>query len=443
MSHPAPSALLTDLYELTMAAGYHDHGMHGQATFSLFLRAQPQRGFYVAAGLEPALTYLQNMRFGPDDIDHLRKSGRFSEPFLKFLQQMRFEGEVWALSEGTLFFPEEPIMEITAPLLQAQVVETFLINTIGLNTLLATKAARCVHAAQGRQLIDFSLRRTQGEMAGIVAARSAYLAGFDATSNLLASKRYGIPVAGTMAHSFVQAFDNEADAFLAYVQTFPHNAVLLIDTYDTIGGAHAAVKVAQHMEKQGNHLAGVRLDSGDMIAMSHQVRAILNGAGLPHVKIYASGGFDEFAVAKAVRMQAAIDTFGVGTKVGVSADLPYLNIVYKMVRYNNRDVLKRSPGKETLAGKKQVFRKIDKHGIYAEDILGMREEQCADGRSLLNRVMQGGQLCRPLPSIHHARVQFDKGFRCLPQAYKALFDPPVYPVQMSSVLQGNQLPLLS
>lgn len=439
MSTTASNGLLTDFYELTMAAAYFDHHMDERATFSLFLRPHALRSYYVAAGLTSAMAYLKDWHFKADDIEYLRQSGRFTAPFLDYLHRLRFEGDVWAMPEGTLFFPDEPVLEVTAPLVQAQLVETFLINAVGLHTLLATKAARCVYTAQGRRLIEFGLRRTQGEIAGMAAARSAYLAGFDATSNVLASKQYGIPLVGTMAHSFVQAFDNEMEAFLAYVQTFPDSAVLLIDTYDTIAGAHNAAAVARKMQAQGGHrLVGVRLDSGDRVALSRQVRTILDEAGLLQVKIYASGGFDEFSVGQAVACNAPIDAFGVGTRVGVSADLPYLDMVYKMVRYDDRNVLKRSPGKETIAGEKQIFRYRNGYGVFAKDIIGMRRELRDDAQPLLHLVMQDGKVCQPLPSVHRAREHFKTEFACLPEDYKILADPPIYPVRISSALQADQ-----
>lgn len=438
MSAFAPSALLTDLYELTMAAAYFDRGMQGEATFSLFVRGQPQRGYYVAAGLAPAITYLNDLHFEPHEMDFLRQSGRFKPSFLKYLSRLRFEGDVWALPEGTLFFPEEPIVEVTAPLIQAQVVETHLINAIGLHTLLTTKASRCVHAARGKKLIDFALRRTQGESAGMAAARAGYLVGFDATSNVLAAKKYDIPMAGTMAHAFVQAFEKESDAFVAYARSFPDTTVLLIDTYDTIEGAHTAARVAQHMKSKGHQLVGVRMDSGDIIALSHKVRTILDDAGLPEVQIFASGGLDEFRVADAVDRHAAIDAFGVGTKIGVSADLPYLDVVYKMVRYEDRDVYKRSPGKKTLAGRKQIFRYSDDDNALSRDVLGAREEERDGAWPQLESVVQKGQLCQQLSTLHQARAHFKKSYACLPDNYKALADPPVFPVRISSALQANQ-----
>lgn len=425
------SPLFTDLYELTMAAGYWKHSMDGEATFSLFLRRQPQRGYYVAAGLASALSMLEGFQFRTGDIEYLEGLGLFEADFLNYLQSLRFTGDVWALPEGTLFFPDEPIMEITAPLIQAQLLETYLINVIGIHTVIATKAARCVHAARGRKLIDFALRRTQGLDAGMAVARSTYLAGFDATSNVLAGKKYGIPVAGTMAHSFIQCFSSEKEAFEAYAAIFPDRTILLIDTYDSIKGAQMAVQIAHHLAASGKQLVGVRLDSGDMVALSRQVRRIFDEAGLPEVSIFASGGFDEFGVAEAVGQGAAIDAFGVGTKVGVSADKPYLDLVYKLVRYQTRDVRKLSPGKKTLAAKKQLFRFRDDDGLYEKDLIAHRSEDMAEGEKLLKPVMKEGRRCQELPGLEEIRQVFKSQFAQLPEPYKQLQDPPAYPVEIS------------
>jgi nicotinate phosphoribosyltransferase len=433
-----PSPLFTDLYELTMAAGYWDRSMHARAVFSLFLRDHPQRGYYVAAGLESALTFLESYQFGADAISYIKQTGLFKPALLEYLSTLRFTGDVRALPEGTLFFPDEPILEITAPIIEAQLLETFLINTIGLHTMIATKAARCIYAAQGRSLIDFALRRCQGIDAGMAVARSTYLTGFDATSNVLAAQEYGIPAVGTMAHSFIQAIGDEKEAFEAYARTFPDRTVLLIDTYDTVEGARQAVEVARQMAAAGHSLVGVRLDSGDMIALSRQVRKIFDDAGLPAVKIFASSGLDEFGLAGFVQGNAAIDAFGVGTKMGVSADLPYLDMVYKLVHYDTRDVRKLSPGKQTLAGEKQLFRCRDAQNRYLEDIIGVRGESFDPAQPLLETVMQSGQICVRLPSLGEIRQDFRSRFENLPDRYKQLSHPDAYPVRLSPALSALQ-----
>ncbi len=431
--------LFTDFYELTMAASYHAHGLFSDATFSLFVRGYPpRRNFFVAAGLEDVIHELETFGFDSGEIDYLKSTGRFSEDFIAYLARLRFSGRVAAMPEGTIFFPDEPILEITAPIIEAQILETFLLNTIGFSSLIASKAARCIHAAGGLPLIDFSLRRTQGHDAGLKVARSTYLAGFSATSNVLAGKIYHIPVSGTMAHSYVTAFNSERDAFAAYAETFPDHAIFLIDTFDTMDGARNAVNVAKEMKSKGKSLVGVRLDSGNMVELSRSVRSLLDEAGLPDVKIFASGGFDENEIADMLRKDARIDAFGVGTKVGVSADAPYLNIVYKMVRFNNRNVRKLSTGKATLAGEKQVFRQTGDDGFFKRDIIASREESITEALPLLEPVMENGKRLMPLPSLQAVRENFSRQFSRLGDRYKKLGQPDRYPVSFSSRLSALQ-----
>jgi nicotinate phosphoribosyltransferase len=432
------SPLLTDLYELTMAAAYFDHHMDRPATFSLFVRHDPRRGYFVTAGLAPVLEILAAFRFKEDDIVYLRETGLFKKPFLDYLRDLRFQGDIWAMPEGTVFFADEPILEVTAPLIQAQILETVLINSIGLHTLLASKAARCVDAARGRRLIDFSLRRTHGDTAGVAAARSAYLAGFGATSNVLAGRRFNIPLAGTMAHSFVQAFESESEAFLAYARSFPESSILLIDTYDSIQGARSAMQVAKKMRDAGRELIGVRLDSGDLVSLSRQVRRLFDDAGFKELKIVASGNLDEHRVAETLAGGAAIDAFGVGTKVGVSADSPYLDMVYKLVQYADRPVRKLSTGKSTLAGRKQVFRRMDRHKRYKCDIITLRDETIPQSTPLLGQVVKQGRGVAPITDLHHCRRKFRSEFALLPAAYKALRAPARYPVEVSPNLRNLQ-----
>jgi nicotinate phosphoribosyltransferase len=432
--------LFTDLYELTMAAAYFDHGRHLQpATFSLYIRgpAAP-RNYYLAAGLESALAELAAFAFTPGDLAYLETLGLFRPEFLEHLADLRFTGEVAALPEGTVFFPDEPLLEITAPVLEAQLLETLLLNTLGTATLLASKAARCVTAARGRHLVDFALRRTHGADAGLFLARSSYIAGFAATSNVLAGQRYGIPTSGTMAHSFVTAFASELDAFRAFAQTFPQNTVLLIDTYDTLEGARRAAIVGREMAARGQALKGVRLDSGDMVALSREVRRLLDEAGLPQVQIVASSGFDEFKIAEAVAAGAAIDAFGVGTRVGVSADAPYLDIVYKMVAFDGRPVRKRSPGKATLGGAKQVFRRTGPQGRLESDILGCRDEPAEGGIPLLELCMAHGRLLSPPPPLETLRRRADASLAALDARLTSLDPAPPYPVHISPALAALQ-----
>ncbi|MBI9082192.1 MAG: nicotinate phosphoribosyltransferase [Desulfobacterales bacterium] len=432
-------ALFTDLYELTMAAGYWAHGLYDRATFSVFIRGGgTRRDYFVAVGLEDVVTELEAFSFLPEEIAFLETTGRFSSGFLDYLGGLRFTGDMVAMAEGTVFFADEPILEITAPLIEAQILETFILNTLGFQTMIATKAARCIKAAGGRPLIDFSLRRTQGTDAGMKVARSTWIAGFDATSNVLAGKQYGLPLSGTMAHSFVTAFDTEMEAFSAYAQTFPESTVLLIDTYDVIQGARNAVTVAQALRNGGNALVGVRLDSGDMASQSINVRRILDQGGFPEVKIFASSGFDEFKIADVIDRGARIDAFGVGTKVGVSSDAPFLNIVYKLVRYAGRNVRKTSPGKATLGGEKQVFRQLDKGGAFVGDIVGTRHEHHEGAESMLTPVMVNGSPVGARPRLSEIRARFQTQISMLGHEHARLDGPVRYPIRISEGLNAVQ-----
>lgn len=431
--------LFTDLYELTMAAGYYDQKLFSPAVFSLFIRGYPsRRNYYVSAGLEDALNELAQLRFSQSDLDYLGMTGLFSDDFLSFLKGLRFTGDVHGIAEGSIVFADEPILEVEAPLIEAQLIETFLLNTIGFQILITSKAARCIHAAGGRPLIDFSLRRTQGQDAGLKAARCTFVAGFAATSHVLAGKTYDIPISGTMAHSYVTAFSSELDAFSSFSRTFPRESIFLIDTYDTLEGARNAAIVGTEMKKRGESLTGVRLDSGDMVDLSRQVREILDDAGLPDVKIFASSGFDEYEITRVISRGAEIDAFGVGTKLGVSADAPYIDIVYKLAQLGGRDVRKISPGKVTLAGKKQVFRKVDSANRYREDIIGLRNEKIEDSTPLLETVMTDGKVNRPHPSLRTIRERFAHHFSRLPEEYKSLDRVPPYPVKLSDRLAQLQ-----
>jgi nicotinate phosphoribosyltransferase len=421
-----------------MAAGYFDHCLCADATFSVFVREDPHRQYWVAAGLADLVHALEDFSFSREDLAYLKETGLFSDAFLKCLQDLRFTGSVHAMPEGTLFFANEPLLEITAPLVEAQIIETFVLNTIQFQTMIASKAARCIHAARGRELIDFSLRRTQGEDAGMKVARNTWLAGFAGTSNVLAGKVYGIPISGTMAHSFITAFDSEIEAFRAFADTYPNRSVFLIDTYEVSEGARNAARVAAEMQDRGEKLLGVRLDSGDMTAQSIEVRRILDEAGFPDVKIFASSGYDEFKIEQAVADGACIDAFGVGTKVGVSADRPYMDIVYKLVRFNGRDVCKFSPGKITLAGKKQVFRQLDGNDRLQNDVIGTRDEVIPGRTPLLESVMKNGQIIASLPELEMIRTHFSENFLRLDDTYKQLQSSAVYPVGITERLKAIQ-----
>ncbi len=436
---PHSTGIMTDLYELTMAASYFEQDMYAPATFSLMVREYPsKRSYLVCAGLDPLLDYLESFRFRPDDLEYLEQTSIFPDRFLQFLETLRFTGEVRAIPEGRIAFCDEPLVEITAPVMQAQLVETFVINSINLPTLVATKASRCHHAAGERRLVDFSLRRTHGMHAGLMVARSSFIGGFIGTSNVQAGKMYGLPIHGTMAHSYVESFDREIDSFRAFAKSFPDNTVLLIDTYDTLVGARKAVTVAREMQQAGESLRAVRLDSGDMVQLSQQVRKIFDESGFPDVRIFASGGFDEFKIQKILADGANIDAFGVGTRMGVSADAPYLNMAYKMVMYNGRPVMKLSSGKISLAGPKQVFRQRTQDGFFKRDLIGLLDEDIDDSESLLVPVMKDGKRLFPSEPLPKIQELFRKEFALLPETYKDLEGNPNYPVEITPRLKALQ-----
>jgi nicotinate phosphoribosyltransferase len=435
----AVPGLVIDLYELTMAAGYFENRKFDRAAFSLFVRDYPpSRRYFVSAGLEDVLAYLKNLKFGRDDIDYLRSLGLFSGDFLSYLREFRFTGDVLAIPEGRLFFAEEPVLEVEAPLIEVQVVETCLINIINLQTMIATKASRCFQAAGSRRLVDFSLRRTQGTEAGLKAARASFIGGFIGTSNVQAGEVYGLPVYGTMAHSFVTSFDKEIDAFRAFVRAFPENAILLIDTYDTLAGAAKAADVGKEMAARGERLRGVRLDSGNIARLSRKVRQILVQAGLGEATIFASGALDEKKIEQIIRRGGDVDAFGVGTKMGVSADAPYLDMAYKMVELGGRAVLKLSPGKISLGGRKQVFRLRGPAGELKKDVIGLRGEKLP-GEPLLRQVMSRGETIGRRPALPEIQATFIAEFAKLDKKYRApAGSPPRFPVSQSPRLRRLQ-----
>jgi nicotinate phosphoribosyltransferase len=434
-------ALFTDLYELTMAAAFFRERMGEAAAFSLFARRlPPTRAFIVAAGLEDALEYARGLQFTADGIEYLRSLGRFEPEFLEYLATLRFTGEIRAVPEGTLLFPDEPMLEVRAPVIEAQLLESALLNACHLQSVLASKAARVVIAAQGRDLAEFGLRRSHGTDAALKAARCAWITGFGSTSDVLAGRAYGIPVSGTMAHSFVTAFGDELEAFRAYARAFPDSAILLIDSYDTLEGARKAVRVARELAAEGHALAGVRLDSGDLLSLSRDVRRILDEAGFPGVRIVASGGLDEHDIAGLVGAGAPVDSFGVGTRLNVSADAPSLDLVYKLVRYGDRDVLKLSEGKETWVGAKGLYRSYGADRSMAGDVLALEDEPPPSGHteSLLRPVMREGELLRPYPSLADVRGHCAEQLATLPDDLKRLEGHGEYPVTVSPGLQTRQ-----
>jgi nicotinate phosphoribosyltransferase len=342
------------------------------------------------------------------------------------------------MPEGTIFFVNEPVLEVTGPVIEAQLVETFLVNQINLQTILATKASRVVHAARGRQVIDFAARRTHGVEAANKLARVSYLVGFDGTSNTLAGALYGIPVSGTMAHSYITSFTSEIESLRHFARSFPDASTFLVDTYDTLEGTKKAVVVAQEMRQRGHGLRAIRLDSGDLLDLSRKARALLDRAGLPEVQIFASGGLDEFEVDELVRAGAPIDAFGVGTKVGVSADAPWTDCAYKLVEYAGRPVLKLSTKKQTLPGPKQVFRHRDSKGAFLRDVIGCARESPEGAETLLVEVMRAGARLRPDPSLEELRERFRREFVSLPERHKALESPETYNVGISQELEELQ-----
>lgn len=408
------AGLLTDLYELTMAQSYWRLGMNEVSTFELFVReSPPNRRFFVAAGLEQSLAALEAFRFDADAREYLRSLGRFDPAFVEWLGSLRFRGEVRAMPEGEIAFPTEPLLQITAPLIEAQVVESILLNTLLHPTAVASKAARCVLAAQGRPVVDFSLRRDHGAAGAIAAARAAYLTGCEGTSNLLAGRRYGIPVFGTMAHSYVMAFESEQEAFRAFADEFPESSVLLIDTYDTLEGARRAAWIGREMAARGRALRGVRIDSGNVAALAADVRRILDGAGLREATIFVSGDLNEWRISELLGSGAPVDAFGVGTDLGTSRDAPALGGVYKLAAYAGRGVAKRSPEKATLPGRKQVWR----HPGF-RDTLALDEERTG-GEPLLGEIMRGGR-ATAVPSLDEARARCRERLGVLPPELRDL-----------------------
>ena len=429
------TSLFTDFYELTMCASYFDNKNFEPATFDLFIRRLPEnRAYFLFAGLEEALQYLKSIKFTEEHLAYLKKQG-FKEDFLDYLRGFRFTGDVCAVPEGTIAFPNEPLIRVTAPIIEAQLVETFLLNTVNLETMIATKASRVVHAAKGKSVIEFGLRREAGFDAGMKVARSSYIAGCQGTSNVLAGQVYGIPVFGTMAHSFIMSYPKEIDAFRAFAKTFPNKSTLLIDTYDDISGAEKAAVVAKELEDKGFRLGGIRLDSGDLAQTSKKVRKILDGQGLEYVKIFASGDLDEFKIEELLSRGARIDSFGVGTKMGTSADRPYLDVIYKLCETMMADgcflpIMKLSKDKITLPGRKQVYRFMDAAGNLEKDTIALADEN-VQGEPLLVKVMENGKLIYKLPSLDIIRANAAENLSKLPEEYKALTGASVYPVELS------------
>ena len=431
---PRESALLTDLYQLNMMQAYLDHGKTGTAVFEFFMRKlAPQRRFFLAAGLEQALDFLETLRFSENELEWLAKSGRFRPNLLDYLANFRFSGDVHAMPEGTAFFANEPILRVTAPLPEAQLVETRLINILHFQTLVASKAARHVMLAQGKLLVDFGLRRAHGAEAGLLAARAAYIAGYGGTATVLAGELFGIPLYGTMAHSFIEAFDGEAAAFEAFARSRPENLTILIDTYDTEAAAKKVAALAKRLAAEGISVRSVRIDSGDLVALSKAVRRILDGAGLPGIAIFASGGLDDSELIAFRDSAAPIDGFGVGTSLTTSYDRPALDCAYKLQEYDGVPRRKRSPGKETWPGRKQVWRRYGPDGRMAGDVLSLDGDR-QDGEPLLGCVMKAGRRTAPSPALPEIGARAAKNLGRLPDVLRRLDPEAVYPVTVAEPL---------
>ena len=415
---PGASALLTDLYQLTMLKAYFERGMEQSAVFEFFVRKLPgARNFFVAAGLEQVLEYLEGLRFGDEDLAWLSGQPGFDGAFIERLRALRFTGDVDAMPEGTLFFPDEPILRVIAPLPQAQLVETRIVALLHFSSLIASKAARCVLAAPGKLLVDFGLRRAHGAEAGLLAARAAYLAGFGGTATVLAGKRFGIPLYGTMAHSFVQAHESETAAFAGFARAHPENTVLLIDTYDTEAGAAKVVRMMPQLEREGIRVKAVRIDSGDLAVHARKVRRILDEGGCREVRVFASGGLDEQALAALAA--APIDGFGVGTSLVVSADAPGLDCAYKLQEYAGVARRKRSEGKATWPGRKQVHRVLGADGKLERDVLALESER-QPGAPLLEPAMRAGRRLAPAPAMSELRARTLAQLEQLPAPLRSL-----------------------
>ena len=429
-------ALLVDLYELTMAAAYFEHRIECRATFELFVRHLPaERTYLVAAGIESALDYLESLHFTDADIRFLREQPAFrsvSDRFFEYLQRFQFTGDVQAVEEGTLIFAEEPIVQVTAPVLEAQVGETYLLSVVNFETLVASKAARVVTAAQGRGVLEFGTRRAHGPEAGVRAARAAYVGGCIATSNVLAGYRFGVPLAGTAAHSWTQVFPTERESFEALLETFPEQAILLIDTYDPLLGAATVAAL-------GRAVPGVRLDSGDLLDKSRRVREILDAQGLRDTKIVASGDLNEYKIEELLARGAPIDLFGVGTDLATSRDVPALSVVYKLVETERNGQVeyktKFSDQKVHWPGRKQVYR-FSQAGQFFEDVVSRASERYDDAEPLLAPAMRNGKRARAQQPLEEIRARVLASLECLPERYRALRGTPAYPVRKSDALES-------
>lgn len=430
------SGLLTDLYELTMAAGYFQTRFVARATFELFVRhLPPHRNYLVAAGLEQAVEYLENVHFTRDEVEYLRRHPMFRHirsEFFDYLSKFRFTGDVWAMPEGALIFPGEPLMRVTAPVIEAQIMETYLLAVMSYQTMIASKAARVVSAAQGRQIIDFGARRAHGGPASLLSARAATIGGCIGTSNVLAGQQFGMSTYGTQAHSWVMAHEDETEAFGHFLDAFPEGTYLLVDTYDV----RNAVK---NIVRAGRKPAGIRLDSGDVAADSRWARRVLDQAGWNDVKIFASGDLDEYKIADLLRRGAAIDAFGVGTAFGTPGDAPHLNLIYKLVEVERggkiHEAAKFSHAKVTYPGRKQVFRFSTSKGEFKSDKIGLADEPPDGAEPVLIEVVHGGRRVAPPEPVSVLRDRCLANIARLPGRYRQIHRRANYPVRYSKRLQ--------
>ncbi|MGC1466066.1 MAG: nicotinate phosphoribosyltransferase [Pseudolabrys sp.] len=430
---PTISPLLTDLYELNMVQAYLDRDENREAVFEFFVRRLPaRRGFLMAAGLDTALDYLENVQFSPEDIDWLAKTGRFKKNLLDYLGNFRFTGDVHAMPEGTAFFPHEPILRITAPLAQAQLVETRLINILHFQSMIASKAARMVLAANGKTLVDFGLRSAHGAEAGLMSARASYIAGFAGAANIQAGQLFGIPIYGTMAHSYVQVHEDEAAAFENFARARPDNLVLLIDTYDTEAGVRKVVALGPKLKEIGATLRSVRIDSGDLAEMARKVRRILDDGGMKDVTIFVSGGVNEDVLMAMQKSGAPIDGFGIGANLDTSQDAPTLDCAYKLQEYDGTPRRKLSEGKQTWPGRKQVWRNYAPDGAMDGDTLSVESDKQA-GEQLIAQVVKDGKRIAPPPALAAVRDHAACELRRLPKLLQQL-DAAAYPVTVSEKL---------
>jgi nicotinate phosphoribosyltransferase len=445
---PSEIVLFTDLYELTVSAAFFDHGFNEPATFEVGVRKfPPVRGYMMAAGLERLIEALEEYRFDDSALAHLDSLKLFKAAFLDYLRGFRFTGSVRAMPEGTIFFPGEPVLQVDAPLIEAQIIETLVLNQIGFPSVAATKAARCFTVADGRRLVDFGPRRAQGTDGALIAARSSYLAGFHGSANVLAGRRYGIPVFGTMSHSFVMAHEREAEAFRDFAESFPKMSTLLVDTYDTVRGVQNAAVLGQQLREAGIKLQGIRLDSGDLRDLAVKARRILDGAGLGEVAIFASGNLDEYKIAALLADRAPIDAFGIGTALAVSDDAPAGDLTYKLVEYKGAPRIKTSAGKLSTPGRKQVFRARNADGSFCGDLVGLVDESAATViretrpvpaaiAPLLEPAMEQGQRRLPRPTLEQSRERALAGLARLDARYKGLRNPAQYPVKTTAALNA-------